>query len=165
MTQTWHPSSKARRAEFATYKTGLRKLLVDRRTGHLVTGGDGALYPYPGQSDTFHGVEDDPETLVRAWDPANGSLIRSYVGPGRNVDGLALSPDSRYLVAAKSRTFHTRRDAYVLAWDAVSGRLLAASNYGQGIPAALAFSPDGRQLAISADGSIQIVNLNRQVFR
>lgn len=165
MVQTWHPSSQTRRADFATYKTGLRKLLLDRRTGQIFTGGDGSLHPYPGQPDTFRGVEDDPETLVRAWDPVSGSLIRNYVGPGRNVDGLALSPDGRYLVAAKSRVMHTRADAYVLAWDAAGGQLLAASNYGQGFPGALAFSPDGQQLAISADASIQIVTLNRQLFR
>jgi WD40 repeat protein len=165
MVQTWLPSSRTRRADFATYKTGLRKLLLDRRTGHIFTGGDGALYPTPGQPDPYRGIEDDPETLVRAWDPINGSLIRNYVGPGRNVDGLALSPDGRYLAVAKSRVLHTRADAYVLAWDAASGQLLAASNYGQGFPGALTFSPDGQQLAISADGSIQILNLNRQLFR
>jgi WD40 repeat protein len=169
MVQTWRLSSKTVLAEFATYKTGLSQLLLDRQTGRIVTGGDGALYPHgppiPSQPDTFRGVEDDPETLVRSWDPANGNLFRTYVGPGRKVDGLALSPDGRYLVAAKSRALHTRGDAYVLAWDATSGQLLAASNYGQGLPAALTFSPDGRRLALSADGSIQILNLNRQLFR
>ncbi|MFZ5782955.1 MAG: WD40 repeat domain-containing protein [Pseudomonadota bacterium] len=164
MMQVWHPSSKTRQTEFATYKTGLRKLLLDRRTGHIVTGGDGALQPDRGQPGTLRGVEDDPETLVRAWDPVSGNLIRSYVGPGRNVDGLALSPDGRYVVAAKSRVLPTRKDAYVLAWDATSGQLLAASNYGQGVPAALTFSPDGRRLAISADGSIHILDLGPQLL-
>jgi hypothetical protein len=92
------------------------------------------------------------------------------VGPGLKVFGLAISPNGRYVVAAKSRALPRRgdgkdaRDAHLLAWDANSGRLIAATNYGQGFVGPVAFSPDGQRLAYQAPGSIRIVELDPRLF-
>ncbi len=166
--QTWRLSSKSKIADFTTYKTGLSRMAVDRSTGVVFTGGDGDLYPVrpptPGQPATFEGTEDDPNTLVRAWDPANGNLLRTYLGPGRKVRGLSLSPNGKYIVAAKSRSLHEQADAYVLAWEVASGRLLAATSYGQGFPDAVAFSPGGERIAISSDQGLKVLLLDPQLF-
>lgn len=174
MIQTWQRSPASKLAEFSTYKTGLSRLVLDKTTGSIFTGGDGALRPdrppIPGRAATFAGIEDDPDTLVRAWEPATGQLIRAYVGPGRNVKGLAVHPDGRYVIAVKSRALPTRsdgkdaRDAYVLAWETATGRLVAASSYGQGFPNTVAFSPNGQRIALSADGRIQIIQLDPKLF-
>lgn len=166
--QTWRLSTKSKIADFTTYKTGLSRMVFDRQTGTIFTGGDGKLYPkqppIPGRPESFEGVEDDPDTLVRAWDPATGTLLRTYVGPGRSVSGLALSPNGKYLVAAKNRSIYPQKDAYVLAWDTVSGRLVVVSSYGQGFLDAVAFSPSGERIAISSDASIKILQLNPTLF-
>lgn len=166
--QTWRLSSKSKISEFTTYKAGLSRMVFDRQTGAIFTGGDGKLQPVqppiPGRPETFAGVEDDPETLVRAWDPATGTLLRTYVGPGRTVSGLALSPNGKYLVAAKSRSIYPQKDAYVLAWETASGRLVVASSYGQGFLDAVAFSPNGERIAVSSDAGIRIFQLIPALF-
>lgn len=166
--QTWRLSTKSKIADFKTYKTGLSRMVFDRPTGTIFTGGDGKLNPkqppIPGRPETFAGVEDDPETLVRAWDPATGTLLRTYVGPGRNVSGLALSPNGKYLVAAKSRSIYPQKDAYVLAWETASGKLVVASSYGQGFLDAVAFSPGGERIAISSDAGIRVFQLTPTLF-
>lgn len=166
--QTWSLPSGSKIAEFTPYKTGLRRLILDKQSGVIFTGGDGALYPdrppIPGRPETFAGIEDDPDTLVRAWDPTTGRLVRTYLGPGRNVNGLALSPSGKYLVATKSRDLELKKDSYVLAWDVASGRLITASSYGQGFPAAVAFNRSGEKLALATDGGIQIIQLDPELF-
>lgn len=167
--QTWRRSPASKLIEFATYKADLSRLILDKNTGAAITGGDGALRstrpPIPGHPETFVGIEDDPDTLVRAWDPATGRLLHTYSGPGRNVSGLAVSPSGKYIVAAKARSLYPQRDAYVLAWDFAGAKSIAVSSYGQGFPGAVAFSPDGQRLAISADAHIQILQLDTKLFR
>ena len=166
--QTWRLSSKSKIVDFTTYKTGLSRMAFDRWTGTVFTGGDGNLQPVrppiPGQPATFEGIEDDPNALVRVWDPANGSHLRTYLGPGGKVTGLSLSPNGKYVVAAKSRSLHPRTDAYVLAWETANGRPVATSSYGQGFPDAVAFSPNGELIAISSDEGVKILRLNPTLF-
>lgn len=167
--ETWQLSTQRRIARFPVYKTGLRRMILDRVSGHIITGGDGVLVPFqppiPGRPETFTGVEDDPTTLVRAWNPSTGELKQTFSGPGRKVNALSLSTNGTYLAAAKARDKDAPKDAYVVAWTVATGRMIATSSYGQGFPEALAFSPDGRRLAVYADGELQIIELAQVLFQ
>jgi WD40 repeat protein len=144
-------------------------MALNRLAAEIITGGDGALEPnqppVPGRPETFAGVEDDPQTLVRAWDPSSGTLKRVYIGLGRKVNSLAMTPDGRLLAAAKARDIDERKDAYVVIWNAATGQMMAASNYGQGFADSLAFSPDRRQLAVGTGPEIQVIALSTTLLK
>jgi WD40 repeat protein len=167
--QTWGLSDGKRLNSFVPYNSALSLMVENFANGSLVTGGDGILHPYNTRDmSNYSGIDDDPDTLVRAWDPSNGRAIATFIGPGRNVTGLALSPDGRYVVASKSRDISPpprARAAHVLAWEQVSGKLVVASDFGQTFPRAVAFSPDGRQLALEANQQLLVFKLSPALFR
>lgn len=166
--QTWSLSSGRRLSSFVPYATGVSLLIVSPVSGNVFTGGDGLVKgANPSDLSSRTWVEDDPDMLVRAWEPQTGKMIATYAGAGQAVRGLALSPNDRYLIASKARSISPpphARDAHVLAWEKATGRMLVATNLGQGFSGAIAFSPDGRRLAIEINQVLQIIELDSRVF-
>ena len=94
------------------------------------------------------------EDVVRLWDTKTGEL-RHSLRRGReegfgNVWCLAFSPDGRTLASGHSslEVRHGTPNGIIRLWDAESGTL--QETFGKGIsrPQSLAFSPDGRTLAV-----------------
>src|SRR5262249_39230315 len=82
-------------------------------------------------------------------------LERSTIKVGlKQVVGVALSPDGRYLACVGG-------DRAVRLWDLTEGREVRAFTAadphpgGRGDPYAVAFSPDGRRLAAAGEGAIK----------
>jgi WD40 repeat protein len=145
--------------EFLAFAQAAHALQLNPATGEVVAGGDGSFQesrtPINNPNPDFRVYQDDPHTLVRAFDPQTGKLLRTYIGGGGTVEGLSVSPDGRFVAATKSR--RSRSSSYVLLWDAASGELLSARDFGTGEVGDVAFSPDGRFLAYGAQGAVHVV--------
>lgn len=167
--QSWSLSGGGQLSSFQPYHSALSQMTEDFASGVLVTGGDGILHPYnTGDLSSFAGIEDDPEALVQAWDPSNGRRIATFLGPGRAVNGLTVSPGGQYVVASKSRDISPApraKSAHVLAWERTTAKLVMESNFAQSFPRGVAFSPDGRHLALEANQQLLIFKLSPTVFR
>ncbi|MDE0855899.1 MAG: hypothetical protein OSA97_15910, partial [Nevskia sp.] len=147
--QTWRIATNERLATFKAYDVELDYMVTNPLTGDIVTGGNASIErrwipdlkapPSPraqGHMETFH---DDQPTLVRAWDPLSGARRVTYTGPGQGVSALTVSPDGRYVAAVKGGI---NLEAYLLMWDAGSGRLIGGIDYNHGTSnGGLAFSP------------------------
>jgi RNA polymerase sigma factor (sigma-70 family) len=102
------------------------------------------------------------DRILRLWDTASGKELRAFGNPNAGVKRVVYSPDGRTLVA----TLALSPDGKVLAsadgagknarlhlWDMATGKKLRQVNlfpgrqFGEWIPLALAFSPDGKTLA------------------
>ncbi len=99
--------------------------------------GNPALERSPGQS-----------TAVQ---PANEVKARTLQGPERRVDAVAFSPDGRTLASGTS--YPTKRDGLVRLWDldrenAARTLALARGKLPFSEAHSLAFSPDGRRVAV-----------------
>jgi WD40 repeat protein len=80
--------------------------------------------------------------VVRLWDATTGEETAVLRGPTADVTGVAFHPGGR-LLAASALDGRTR------VWDVVAGAEVC-SLPGQGAARALAFSPDGRRLAVAS---------------
>jgi WD40 repeat protein/predicted Ser/Thr protein kinase len=131
-------------------KDGRTVRLWDAATGELC-----ATLPHP---DYVHGLAflpDGPwlvtgsygDDQLRIWDLATARLLRKVPGPGRNFRSLTVSPDGRRVAA-------TADGPQFRVCDLRSGeQLFAASGRS------LAYSPDGRWLAVLWAGEENIVVL------
>jgi WD40 repeat protein/DNA-binding SARP family transcriptional activator len=127
-----------------THKNTARALSVSKDGLTVATGGD------------------DGVIAVRRMD--TGRLLSTIKSRDAAVIGLAVSPDGRRIVAA--------RDDGTVTTSAIDGRrarqLLDLSNetvpaYGHNYPVCVAFSDNGRQLAIGAlDGSVRVLPSDRK---
>ena len=94
------------------------------------------------------------EDIVRLWDTETGVLkhkirvVRGELFGG--VWSLALSPDGRTLASGHRslQVGHSERDGVVRLWDTATGELQYTFSAGISRPTSLAFSPDGRTLAV-----------------
>jgi WD40 repeat protein len=97
---------------------------------------------------------------VVIWDATTGQRIRTLAGFTDGANGVAFSPDGRYVAAAGWRLLAGQKPGEqgvgeVKVWDAASGEeVLGLGGQGQGAFAeSVAFSPDSRRLASGGWGS------------
>jgi WD40 repeat protein len=165
-------------SKFEPFQVAVTVIQLNPKTGELVAGGTGNIQ---GRRDSKTGevreFSDDPQTLVRAFDPVNGGQTRIYSGPGGSVGGLSISPDGSLIAASKSRSAMmppelrsvlgcvapcgTPSPAYLLIWDANTGELLDSRALGSASLGDVAFSPDGKSLAYVVNSTVHIVEVTR----
>jgi WD40 repeat protein len=96
------------------------------------------------------GVSSSSDRTLKIWDAANGDEIRTIEAPAEQgwYSSIAFSPDGAVLVTGSYA-------GEVAFWDSATGQRLAGYNLGGGSVLALAYSPDGGQIAVSTrDGGV-----------
>jgi WD40 repeat protein len=102
---------------------------------------------------------------VRVWNPRTGGETRHLQGPHRLAGTrLALSRDGKYVacgcLATGDEDEDTRRSAVAaVVWDVAGGQEVLAVRGHTAHVFGLAFSPDGRRLAVASHGLVQVVDV------
>jgi WD40 repeat protein len=87
---------------------------------------------------------------IKLWDPATGTLLRTFVGHSSGVDAVAFSPDGAHVLSGGM-------DNTVRLWDAVTGALLRTFEGHSKAVNSVAFSADGAGvLSGSSDKTIRL---------
>jgi WD40 repeat protein len=156
--QVWSPSTNRLRLKFPGFAVAVTAMVLNPASGAVIMGGDSMIVRSFEKGPDAPVRSDDPTTLVRAYDPVTGKLLTTYAGPGGTVTALAVSPNGRYVAAAK-------QIGIVLVWDAGSGELIAYKDFGSTSADGVAFSPDGTRLAYGVGTHVEIVALDPQRFQ
>jgi RNA polymerase sigma factor (sigma-70 family) len=95
---------------------------------------------------------------IHLIDPATGKASRQLIAAGQGLFGarlgvrsVAFSSDGKMLAACGA-------DGYFRLWDVASGRELHRWWISASVPRALAFSPDGKTLAVASAGAIRLLD-------
>ncbi|KAA6414974.1 MAG: hypothetical protein FRX48_01725 [Lasallia pustulata] len=107
------------------------------------------------------------DMTVRIWDAATGATLQTLEGHSGRVHAVAFSPDGKQLAsgsddmtvriwdAATGATLQTLEGHSLRIWDAATGATLQTLEGHSGRVYAVAFSPDGKQLA-SGSGDMTV---------
>ncbi len=114
------------------------------------------------KSDAPSGTAGPGGTLI-LWDATTGRERFRKTDPGRfGLVSLAFSPDSRRIIAGYrfSDYMTSPRPGYAKLWDAETGEVLIDRIPGMGIGGScVAFSPDGKRVALPGNGPVDIWDL------
>ncbi|HZU37920.1 MAG TPA: hypothetical protein VFA18_18505, partial [Gemmataceae bacterium] len=151
-----------------TLATATTGFLFGRResyvsTWNVTTGEEGAHIAVPDASDTACAVSPDGRKIavterarrsaagaIRIWDTSRGVQLRQIPTPATNIGGLVYSPDGRLLATSNYQK--------IQLWDATSGQAGVTLEDPPARPhAAMAFSPDGRALAVACADEGKII--------
>ena len=84
---------------------------------------------------------------IRFWDLQTGLEKKSLQTPSRLIDGMAFSPDGATLATSDTNQ-SSFASSSVICWQVESGEKRWVADKGDGRAATLAFSPDGKLLAV-----------------
>jgi WD40 repeat protein len=158
--QTWNYKTNAKLVDFATFPAGGNVMDLDPKTGVLILGGSGGIRDGQMKNGRIEGgLRNDLNTLVRAYDPMTGKLLKEYSGTRTSISSVSVSPDGRYIAAMEGGPLP---GVDLLVWQAETGELLERIDYG--VPSQegqTSFSPDGRYLAAIIDHDAHIYEINK----
>ena len=99
------------------------------------------------------------EESVRVWDVNTGKLIRTFPYKGTlhtGTEDIALSPDERTLVAAKTY----REDTHLVAYDVDTGRIIDQLTTSPAPLQSVSFTADGKTLCVAAKNVVLTMHVN-----
>ncbi len=145
--------------EFHPFQVTINAVAINHKTGDLILGGTGAFWQILNrQTNQLENFEDDPNKLVQAWSLETGKKTHVYEGPGNTTLGVTVSPNGDMLAAIKSGTV-SDNTAYVLLWNANSGKLISVRELSGVSSGDISFSPDRAHLAFAVDDIVHVVGL------
>ena len=138
------PAEPILRIETSMHSAFVRRLVVDAVNDRLVTAGD--------------------DKTIRVWQLPQGRLLRVLrlpIGPGYEgrIYALAITPDGKTIAAAGWTGWDWDREGAVYLFDAHSGELVRRIGGFPDVIGSLAYSKDGRHLAVGlhADAGLWVL--------
>jgi WD40 repeat protein/serine/threonine protein kinase/tetratricopeptide (TPR) repeat protein len=108
----------------------------------------------------------DPAGTLTVWDAATGQQRFHKTDPGvLGISSLAFSPDGRRIIAgyADCDVMDGSRPGHAKVWDAATGDVLIDRIPGPGVGVySVAFSPDGKHVALAGTGQVDVWDLASQ---
>jgi eukaryotic-like serine/threonine-protein kinase len=92
---------------------------------------------------------------IKLWSSRTGAEVRAFAAHADSVYSVVFHPDGRHLASAGA-------DRKVKIWDWTTGRNVftcpsqSGADHNRGTAYCLAFSPDGRRLAVGSDGAVTV---------